>query len=77
MMITEAIKYVKENKTWNNTDEAQALSKMSVLTSPLSVADPTIYEGICDLMDEYCSENNIEADLWRDEITADEILFEL
>lgn len=73
-----AIQYVRENKKWTNAEEQVALERINAMRCDLRTASPKIYNNICDLMDEYWTENELDG-YWEDcfEYGADKVFFEL
>lgn len=75
--IKDAIKYVKENKTWSDAEEAVALERINELRCDLSTASDEIYCSIHDLMEEYCDNEDLPEGCWMYEIDEDAIFFAL
>lgn len=75
--ISEAIQYVRENKTWSEAEERVALDRINELRCDVSYASEKISDDIHDLMEEYGEENNLPEGWWLDETTEDDIFFSL
>lgn len=75
--LEKAIAYVRENKTWSDSEEMVALDRMTLEKWSLDYADKNIDTSISDLMDEWGEENGEENGWWRDYIYTDEIFMRL
>ena len=75
--LEKAIAYVRENKTWSDSEEIVALDRMTLDKWSLDYADKNIDTSISDLMDEWGEENGEENGWWRDHIYTDEIFMRL
>lgn len=75
--IEKAIQYVKDNKTWSDLDEQEALDYMNEMRCDIYHANSNICWAIADLMDEYGKGNDLPEGWWVDEISEDDIFLKL
>ena len=75
--LAKAIEYVRQNRTWDDLDEAVALRRINELRCSLDFADAELSNKIADLLDEYGQENCLPEDWWRDITDTDEVFFEI
>lgn len=75
--IDKAIQYVKDNKTWSDWDEQEALDYMNEMRCDIYRANSDICWAIADLMDEYGKENDLPEGWWVDEISENDIFLKL
>lgn len=75
--IEAAIKYVRENKTWTEEEDARALAIINDSRCGIERADMGIATEIRDLMDEYGNDNGLEEDWYEKDMTIDDIFFKM
>ena len=75
--IGQAIQYVRENKTWSEAEERVALDRINELRCDIGYASEKISDEIHDLMEEWSEENGYPEEWWYNELTEDEIFFQL
>lgn len=75
--LEKAIAYVRENKTWTDSEEMVALDRMTLDKWSLDYACKDIDIAISELMDEWGEENGEESGWWEDYIYTDEIFMRL
>lgn len=75
--IEEAIKYVRENKTWTDEEDTRALAIIGDARCGLDRADMKIATEIRDLMNEYGNDNGLEEDWYEKDMTIDDIFFKM
>lgn len=71
-----ALEYVRDNKSWTDTQEALAIEDMVRYRCPIEYADDDISDEIAALMDEYGKELGLP-DGWWMEHEVNEIFWEL
>lgn len=71
--LENALKYIRENKTWCKEEEDAALALMYWHFS----LPPTICNAIYDLMEEYGYENGLPGGWWTEQFTEDDIFLKL
>lgn len=75
--ITQAIAYVRTNKTWCEEEEQDALDVINEMRCGIEYADASIADTIRDLLNEYGDENGLPEDWWCEETDIDDIFFKL
>lgn len=84
--IEQAIQYVRDNKSWDKTEELAALTKMDRERVDLYTANDRIYCEIHDLMNAWFLDNGFDDGdydndnitwLWATELSEDDIFFNL
>lgn len=71
----QAIKYVHNNRTWSDAREKLAWEIMDEQRCPITHADPSIADDICDLMEEYGQDYDLPEGWWYDYGTEDDVFF--
>lgn len=75
--LDQAIKYVRENKTWTAAEERVALDNIDHMRCSLQEASDKIYCDIHDLMEEWSEANDMSEGWWYYEANEDDIFFAL
>jgi len=75
--LDRAIKYVRDNRTWSEAEEAVALERINNYRCDINFASPSIATEIADLMEEYGRDNNLDECWWLSEANEDDIFFSL
>ena len=73
----KAIKYVRENRTWSDSQEKVALERINLYRCDISFADHGIADEINDLMEEYGQDNDLNEGWWLEFGNVDDIFFAL
>lgn len=73
----KAVQYVRENKTWSEYREKEALDYISEMRCDINHADHDICEDIADLMEEYGEENGLPEGWWLDYGDENDIFLKL
>lgn len=73
----KAIEYVRENKTWSESEESVALEQMEKYRCPLRMVDcgDGIIDEIHDLMEEYGADNDLPEEWWLEYVDDEEEIF--
>ena len=73
----KAIAYVNENRNWSDAEEEVALERINHFRCDVSDTGMGIADKIADLMEEYSQDNDLPEGWWEEEMSADEIFWEL
>ena len=76
-MLDMALQYIRENKTWTDAEEEQALNTINHLKCGIAQANSKICSDIRDLMDDWSTDNNISQDWWQEFTDEDDIFLKL
>ena len=75
--IKKAIQYVREHKTWSGEHDSLALRLINHCRCGIEFADSNIADEITTLMNEWGEDNGFAEDWWVNDISLDDIFFEL
>ena len=75
--IEQAIKYVREHKTWTEEEDTRAVMIIDETRCGIERADMKIATEIRDLMNEYGNDNGLEEDWYEKDMTIDDIFFKM
>ena len=70
----DAIRYVRENKSWSDEEEAAALTRMDEERCSLSHANYRIADQIHELLEQFTKENDLPEEWWLDWFEEDSII---
>lgn len=69
------IGYIRKNV---DLDEVKhTISKMGLRREPLSVANPSLWDKVYDLAEEYSADRDLPEGWWQYEMEVDDIIYEL
>ena len=77
ILLSDSVKYVKENKTWSDALEQVALERINQFRCDIRQACPQIADEIHDLMEEYADEHDLPEGWWYEVTDEDDIFFSL
>ena len=75
-MRNELLEHIKQNKTWTDSEEQDALERINRSHSPLSFASPRIYNAIEELKSDFALNNGLNSDA-MDEYNTEELFWDL
>lgn len=75
--LENAIRYVREHRSWTHAEETVALERIDRMRCNLINASSSIADKISDLMEEYGQYHDLPEGWWYEDVTEDDIFFEL
>ena len=73
----QALEYVRQNRTWSEAEEAEALERINHFRCGIQQASSSISEEIHDLMEEYGEEHDLPEGWWNEIGDEDEVFMKL
>ena len=72
----DLIAFINENWEMHPYEGKKAIEVMDHSHCPLEMANRELYDKLCDMINEYAEDNDLQDARWIEEIDVDEVFFE-